>query len=58
MSDVRKGQYWRDSNGTFRVMAVAENYAMVRRHGCMPFVIQVKKFAELQRLYVAEKESK
>ncbi len=30
-----------------RVMAVAENYAMVRRKGAMPFVCNVKDLMEL-----------
>ena len=28
-------------NGTVRVMAVAEGWAMVRFKGCMPFVVRV-----------------
>lgn len=48
------GQVWRDNslygNGTFRIMAVAERYAMARRKGAMPFVISfgdLRKRAEL-----------
>lgn len=29
-----------------RIMAIAEGYAMVRRKGCMPFVVQVKQLTE------------
>lgn len=30
-----------------RVMAEAENYAMVRRKGCVPFVVPVKELSTL-----------
>lgn len=56
MNDVRKGQYWKDAVGQFRVMAVAENYVMCRRRGVVPFVLPIKKFYDLIRLHVAIKD--
>jgi hypothetical protein len=32
-----------------RVMAVAENYAMVRRKGCVPYVVPVKELVVLDK---------
>lgn len=43
VSDVKRGQHWRDRNGHYRVMAVAEGYAMIRRKGCAPFVRSAKE---------------
>ena len=41
--DVKRGQHRRDTHGTYRVMVVAEGYAMVRRKGCAPFLRRVKE---------------
>lgn len=40
--EVVDGQFWqfkRDINYRIRVMVSKDKYAMVRRKGCMPFVI-------------------
>ena len=33
--------------GTVKVMTVSDGYAMVRRPGCMPYVMSIKKVAAL-----------
>lgn len=38
-ADVRPRQLWRDREGHARVLAVAEGYAMMRRHRRNPFLV-------------------
>lgn len=40
---VRPNQEWTDANGHYRVMAVAEKYAMCRRKGAVPFIRHVNE---------------
>jgi hypothetical protein len=42
---VKPGARFRDEVGEFRVMAVAEGWAMCRRKGCSPFVRSVRDIA-------------
>lgn len=37
-------------SSTIRVMAVADGYAMVRRPFCLPFVLAIKEFTDLQKI--------
>lgn len=56
--DVRKGQWWRELSGAeFRVMSVAENYAMCRRKGCLPFVKRVNTFNDCKKLAIPAKDT-
>lgn len=41
---VKRGDRTIDEHGEIRVMAVADGYVMVRRPGCLPFVLSVKEF--------------
>lgn len=64
MNDLKTGRavhmakYLKVANGkiirgtehrSVRVMAIAENYAMVRRKGCMPYVCHVDELANVGR---------
>lgn len=40
-AEVRPQQLWRDDFGHARVLAVAEGYAMMRRHRRNPFLVSV-----------------
>lgn len=41
---------WRfDGHGRVRLMAVADNYVMCRRPGCIPFVLSVQKWNAMSR---------
>lgn len=36
---IRPGQVWQDDFEPARILAVAEGYAMMRRHGSNPFLL-------------------
>lgn len=55
MADVKRGQWWRDEIDQFRVIVVAEGYAMCRRKGCGPFLRHVKEFSKYTQLFRSEK---
>jgi hypothetical protein len=48
---------WADGLGPVKVMAVVDNYAMVRRPKMMPFVITVKDFVRRYHRVVKPGES-
>lgn len=37
-----------DGHGVFRAMAAAEGYVMVRRTGCIPFVIRERDWLQMR----------
>lgn len=43
-----------DDHGKLRLMARAENYVMVRRPHCLPFVMDAHKWRELVEKHNAE----
>lgn len=45
-ADIKAGAKFSDVIGEIRIMAVAEKYAMVRRKGCMVFVLSFKEIIE------------
>lgn len=51
---VQKGTTWKDEHGAFRVIVVAEGYAMCRRKYCGPFLRHVGEFAKYIQLTRAE----
>ena len=46
--EIKVGQEWKGSYGNIKIMATANNYAMVRIKGCMPFAIS---FSDLPKRY-------
>ena len=44
------GQRWDDGDGPARVMTFAEGYVMMRRKGCVPFLVYWREFPERWRL--------
>ena len=42
---IQPGYTWQDDISPIRVMAVADGYAMVRRPGCLPFVVALAGIA-------------
>jgi len=40
--NVRPKDFWYDTVGKIRIMAVGDGYAMCRRPHCMPFVEDIK----------------
>lgn len=52
----KAGERRTDKLGPIRCMADAQNYVMVRRPGCMPFVLARRDWLKLP-LYKPEKEA-
>ncbi len=46
---MQKGDEFQYKGGTARVMAVADNWVMARKKGCIPFTILQKRAAQLLR---------
>lgn len=49
-----KRTWWRDAHGCFRVIVVAEGWAMCRRKGSAPFLLHIREFESLTRVRDAE----
>lgn len=43
-----------DADSTVRVMAIADGYAMVRRKGCIPFVLYLSEWARKNPEYLED----
>ena len=46
---IMPGLIYEDENGPFRVMTVAEGYAMCRRKNAIPFVVPLKDLRHRER---------
>jgi hypothetical protein len=44
--DIKPGMVFRDPFGTFKIMAIAEKWAMVRRRGAAPFCLSLKNILQ------------
>lgn len=47
---------WRDANGTAKVMAVSDKWAMMRRPGSIPFVVYVPDLLRGNTQWVPDKK--
>lgn len=56
---VLPNQFWTGTDGcSIRVIAAGEKYAMVRRKGCVPFVLSERELRELYTLDSQDRTSK